>query len=248
MTAYYAKRLSAERLARCYELAPPRMQRYLEQEIAHLLSQLQLGDDVLELGCGTGRVTLHLARFGAQAVGIDIAEESLALARRQCAEAGLDARCRYLQMDAIALDFPDASFDVVACVQNGIAAFREDPAQLVRQAWRVLRPGGKLLVSTYSEAIWPARLEWFEIQAASGLIGPLDRAASRDGVIACADGFRSGLASEAQLRALADGLGVAPHIEEVDGSSLWCELHKPAAPGSTSSSGARIGQSRAPGR
>lgn len=236
MTTYYAKRLAADRLARCYELAPPRMQRYLAQEIAHLCAAMQPGDEVLELGCGYGRVTLPLAAAGARAVGIDVAEESLALARRQAGLAGLAERCRYLCMDATALDLPDASFDLVACVQNGIAAFRVDAAQLVREAWRVLRPGGRLLLSTYTEAIWPERLAWFEAQAQEGLIGALDRQASREGTIVCADGFKSGRASEAQLRSLAAALGVPARLEEVDGSSLWCEVRKPAGAASAAPS------------
>jgi ubiquinone/menaquinone biosynthesis C-methylase UbiE len=227
MSAYYANRLSAERLARCYALAPPRMQRYLEQEIAHLLRQLSAGDQVLELGCGTGRVAQRLAAAGARVVGIDVAAKSLDMARREAAAAGLAAE--YLNMDALALAFADARFDRVVCVQNGIAAFRVDPRQLVREAWRVLRPGGWLQLSTYSESIWPDRLAWFELQAAEGLVGPIDHAASRDGVIACTDGFRSARASEGELRALAHELGVPPKIHEVDASSLWCEIRKPAS-------------------
>jgi SAM-dependent methyltransferase len=227
MTAYYAQRLSAERLARCYALAAPRMQRYLEQELMHLVDRIRPGDRVLELGCGYGRVTLRLAEAGADVVGIDLAEDSLALARRDAAAAGVGPRCAYLQMDATELRFDEASFDIVACVQNGIAAFRVDPQRLVAQAWRVLRPGGRLLLSTYTEAIWPERLAWFRAQADNGLVGPLDEDASRDGLIVCRDGFRSGRADVALFESLASPLGVEPMIEEVDASSLWCELRKP---------------------
>lgn len=229
MTAYYAQRLAAQRLARCYALATPRMQRYLEQELAYLLAQVRPGDEVLELGCGYGRVALRLAEAGARVTGIDVAEDSLALAREQAAAAGLTARCDYLMMDALELDFGDARFDLVACVQNGIAAFRVDPARMLAQAWRVLRPGGTLLLSTYTEAIWDERLAWFEAQADAGLIGRVDRSASHDGTIVCDDGFRSGRFSAEQFHQIAPALGVSAQLHEVDASSLWCTLLKPAA-------------------
>jgi hypothetical protein len=44
----------------------------------------------------------------------------------------------------------------------------------------VTREGGIVLFSTYSDGIWPERLAWFEAQAAEGLVGAVDRAASRD--------------------------------------------------------------------
>jgi SAM-dependent methyltransferase len=172
--------------------------------------------------------------------GIDLAKPSLALARQRTAQAGLAERCRWLCMDAQSLDFADEHFDVVACVQNGIAAFGADPLRLAREAWRVLRPAGRLMLSTYVDAIWPERLAWFEAQAAAGLVGPVDRVASRDGTIVCTDGFRSGRATVADFNALALALGVPAAIDEVDASSLWCELRKPgpATDFSSSSTGA----------
>jgi SAM-dependent methyltransferase len=220
MTSYYAQRLSAERLARCYELAAPRMQRYLEQEIVHLLTRVRPGERVLELGCGYGRVALRLAAAGAQVVGIDVAEDSLALARRDAVAAGLAERCRYLNMDATALAFDDASFDAVACVQNGIAAFRVEAHRIVAEAWRVLRPGGRLLLATYAEDIWPDRLAWFRTQSEHGLVGLLDEDASRDGVIVCSDGFRSG----ARERGPVPGACAAARCCAHDRRSRWLQF------------------------
>jgi cyclopropane fatty-acyl-phospholipid synthase-like methyltransferase len=52
---YYAEKLSAKRLQRCYEIASPRVQQYLEAEIEHVIGHLKPTDTVLELGCGYGR-------------------------------------------------------------------------------------------------------------------------------------------------------------------------------------------------
>ena len=71
-------------------------------------------------------------------------------------------------MDASRLAFVDGSFDLVACVQNGICAYAVDQRALIRESLRVLRPGGKALFSSYAESFWEPRLAWFERQAAAG--------------------------------------------------------------------------------
>ena len=226
MTNYYAARLSGGRLQRCYELAPPRVQQYLESEILHVLERIGPGDAVLELGCGYGRVAVRLAEHARSVVGIDVAEESLSLARTL---AGPDTRCEFALMDALHMTFGDGSFDVVVCIQNGICAFGVPRDELLREALRVARPGGRLIFSTYSDAFWEDRLSWFELQSSEGFLGPIDRRATRDGVIVCEDGFRSRAATRRELEELCGELGLTADITEVDGSSLFCEISKPRA-------------------
>jgi 2-polyprenyl-6-hydroxyphenyl methylase/3-demethylubiquinone-9 3-methyltransferase len=226
MTGYYTEKLSGRRLQRCYEVAPPRVQQYLEAEIEHVRSRLGSADAVLELGCGYGRVAFRLAEAARRVVGIDTAEESLKLAREL---AGPNSRCEFLNMDALDLRFAAGEFDAVICVQNGVCAFGVGQEALLREALRVTRPGGTVLLSTYSDRFWAHRLEWFEAQAAEGLVGPLDHSASGDGVIVCTDGFRSGRLTPGDWRLLCALVGVDCEIEEVDGSSVFCEiLLKPA--------------------
>jgi len=59
--AYYKDSLSGERLKRVYEIAPPRVQRYLEAETGHVAEAISQGAKVLELGCGYGRIFPELA-------------------------------------------------------------------------------------------------------------------------------------------------------------------------------------------
>ena len=226
MTSYYAARLSGSRLQRCYELAPPRVQQYLESEIRHVIERIGPDDAVLELGCGYGRVTVRLAERARSVVGVDVAEESLSLARTL---AGPDTRCEFVLMDALHMTFGDGSFDVVVCIQNGICAFGVPPKVLLWEALRVARPGGRLIFSTYSEAFWEDRLSWFELQSSAGLLGPIDRRATGDGVIVCEDGFRAGAATRRELEELCGELGLTANITEVDGSSFFCEVSKPCA-------------------
>lgn len=225
MTGYYAEKLAGRRLKRCYDIASPRVRRYLEAEIEHVRERLRPADTVLELGCGYGRVALRLAEVVSRVVGIDTASESLDLARQMDRE----GRCEFLQMDALELRFPDGWFDAAVCVQNGICAFGVDQGSLLREALRVTRSGGIALFSTYSDRFWPERLAWFEAQAAEGLIGAIDRDRCGDGVIVCQDGFRAGRLTPAELRSLCGQVGVEAEITEIDGSSVFCEVVKGGA-------------------
>ena len=224
VSGYYEDKLSAERLRRCYEVAPPRTRQYLAAEIQHVLGKIGPADTVLELGCGYGRVLADLAARAAVVVGIDNSPSSIELARELL---GGTANCRLAVMDAAALGLPDAAFDLVICIQNGISAFKVNQRDLLCESLRVTKPGGRVLVSSYAAAFWNARLEWFERQAEHGLIGEIDRQRTGDGVIVCRDGFKATTVGPEEFRALASSLGVEPMIEEVDGSSLFCEIRAP---------------------
>ncbi|MBI5836958.1 MAG: class I SAM-dependent methyltransferase [Candidatus Eisenbacteria bacterium] len=224
MAGYYSRTLSAERLRACYEVAPPRAKAYLEAEVGFVLDHAGAGMRALELGCGYGRVLRRLAGAVRSTVGVDTSRASLGLAREFLS--GLPA-VKLLAMDAARMGLSDASFDLTVCVQNGISAFAADRRALLAEAVRVTRRGGTVLFSSYAASFWEARLEWFEAQAARGLIGRIDRRATGDGVIVCEDGFRATTVDAAGFEALASDLGLACRIVEVASSSLCCEITIP---------------------
>ncbi len=221
MPDYYAERLSAERLRRCYEIAPPRVQQYFAAESAHVASRIRPVDTVLELGCGYGRVLEKLAPLCKTLVGVDTSPASVRLAHALLRAA---SNCHVLQMNALVLGFRDAIFDVVVCIQNGVSAFGVDRRALLAESIRVTRPGGRVLFSSYAAKFWPPRLEWFRLQAECGLIGEIDWAATGAGRIVCRDGFTASTVGPDEFRALAASLGLRAQLEEVDESSLFCEL------------------------
>ncbi len=220
--SYYSKSLSAERLERCYEVAPPRVQKYLEEEIRHVHESLRPGMKVLELGCGYGRVLRRLAESeDLLLIGIDISMPSLVLARRLFAG---DRGISIAIMNALHLGFPDGVFDLVFCIQNGISAFHIDQRLMMREAVRVTKSGGAALFSTYADGFWEDRLEWFRVQAAYGLIGEIDEIRTGNGVIVCKDGFRATTLLPDQFAFLTEGLGSSACVRTVDDSSLFCEI------------------------
>jgi SAM-dependent methyltransferase len=225
MGSYYTRALCGERLRQCYAIAPPRVQRYLAEEIDFVCARVSTSDVVLELGCGYGRVVWPLARAARRVVGIDLAVENLRLGR-SLTDPGLS--CRFAAMNAARLGFPSAAFDVVVCVQNGVCAFHIDPVDLLREALRVVKSPGRVLFSTYSERIWPDRLEWFRLQAAQGLVGEIDEEATHPGTIVCRDGFSVGTMTPDLFRRACAELQVTPTLTEIDQSCLFCEVVRPA--------------------
>jgi SAM-dependent methyltransferase len=222
MGSYYKRTLSAERLRLCYEAAPPRIQQYLEAEIEFVLAKIKAGDSVLELGCGYGRVLPKLLKNAKTVVGIDSSDASLHLAQT---EIGGLPFLYLLEMDAADLGFKQGQFDMVACIQNGLSAFHIDQRRLIIEAIRVARPGGTVLFSSYSERFWNERLDWFRLQSRLGLIGEIDAAATGNGIIVCKDGFRASTISPDMFISLASCLNIDPTFTEVDGSSIFIEIH-----------------------
>lgn len=108
----------------------------------HLLPDDMKGMDAIELGCGTGYVSAWLARRGARTVGIDVSEEQLATAHRLAGEYGIDLELIHGNAESVPL--PDESFDF-AISEYG-AAIWADPYVWIPEAWRLLRPGGRLVM------------------------------------------------------------------------------------------------------
>lgn len=221
MANYYADNLAAERLRACYEIAPPRVKAYLEAEIEFVLGHTDADTRILELGCGYGRVLQQLLPEAGSVVGIDISFSSLRLTRESLGP----VESLYLtQMDAARLGFPNRTFDLTICIQNGISAMGVRQEQLFAEAVRVTRRGGTVLFSSYLDRFWPDRLQWFEMQSAAGLIGVIDYQKTGNGIIACTDGFYASMVRAEDFRKLASNLSLTPRIHEVDCSSLFCEV------------------------
>jgi ubiquinone/menaquinone biosynthesis C-methylase UbiE len=101
------------------------------------------------VACGTGIVTRHLRNLlpaSCEMVATDLSEPMLAYARGKFDR---DAAIEWRAADAVALPFGDASFDAVVC-QFGLMFVPDKPAAL-REAHRVLKPGGQLLLNTWCD-------------------------------------------------------------------------------------------------
>lgn len=222
MSNYYSEKLSAEKLRRVYEIAPKRVEQYFDAEVNHVLQKIHQHDSVLELGCGYGRIFSSLSKKSKSVCGIDTSFSSLQLGKEMF---GNFSNCFFVQMNAVQLAFPDSIFDVVIGIQNGISAFHVNQLDLIRESLRVTKPNGVVLFSSYSEKFWKFRLEWFQMQSEAGLLGEIDYEKTHDGMIVCKDGFTATTVSREQFKVLTSKIdNIQVTIEEVDNSSLFCEL------------------------
>ena len=123
--------LSAERLERCLGVAPARL----------------AGVPVLEAGCGAGRFTELLVRAGALVHALDLSS-AVDANRRNIGE-----RPNYVvaQADLLRPPFPAGSFDVVLCL--GVLQHTPSPESSVRALWRMVKPGGLLVVDHYTWSV-----------------------------------------------------------------------------------------------
>lgn len=99
---------------------------------------------ILDVGCGAGFLANPLSASGFQVTGIDLSEDSLEVARR------FDStkQVSYLVADAYHLPFPDQYFDVVTAMD--FLEHVDDPARVVKEFSRVLKPGGIFIFHTFN--------------------------------------------------------------------------------------------------
>ena len=125
--------------------------RYMEAWTCDLLELAALvpGERVLDLACGTGQVARHAANHvgpTGQVTGLDLNAGMLNIARAIPANSG--PRIDWVERSALALELPDASFDVVLC-QQGLQFF-PDRHTALREVYRVLSEGGRAFLSVWA--------------------------------------------------------------------------------------------------
>lgn len=111
---------------------------------------------LIDLGCGTGRLLLDFARRGYWVLGVDLSAEMLAVAAEKARQEGLAVqllRANLTRLEALA----DQSFDYAACLFStlGMVMGREARAEVVRHAFRLLRPGGRFVLHVHNR--------WFNV-------------------------------------------------------------------------------------
>jgi SAM-dependent methyltransferase len=108
------------------------------------------GRQVLDVGCGAGTDLVRFAKGGAIVTGVDIAPSAIELARANFEQQGLPADLRVA--DGERLPFAADAFDLVFA--HGVVQYTTNPAALVAECHRVLRPGGEAVFQAYNRISW----------------------------------------------------------------------------------------------
>lgn len=124
-------------------------------EKLHYLPQLvKFGEfpdkTVLDVGCGVGNDLSRFAKGDAIVTGIDLAEHSIELAENNFQQRGLEGT--FIVMNGESMRFDDDSFDLVYC--HTVLHFTPNPARMVAEIYRVLKPGGMAILMTVNRRSW----------------------------------------------------------------------------------------------
>jgi demethylmenaquinone methyltransferase/2-methoxy-6-polyprenyl-1,4-benzoquinol methylase len=134
------------------------------------------GDDILDMAGGTGDVAFRMVRRGAHVTVADINSEMLAVGMERARKRGLE-QLSWKQENAESLSFADCSFDAYT-VAFGIRNVTDIPAAL-REAYRVLRRGGRFYCLEFSTSEWPGFADVYEAYS-SHVIPRIGRAVAND--------------------------------------------------------------------
>ena len=128
----------------------------IQQEIVE--NYINAGDEVLEIGCGTGTLAISCAEKGASVVGFDISSQMLAIARRKVQERNLAGKIQLQEMGAIEMDkaFDSEMFDKIVSTLVFSEFYPDEQKYVLGQAYRILRPGGLIIIAdeVRSNSLW----------------------------------------------------------------------------------------------
>jgi ubiquinone/menaquinone biosynthesis C-methylase UbiE len=102
---------------------------------------------ILEIGCGNCRNLLQFAKAGFECYGIDFSKEMLRQAREFCKKHGISIALK--KANAVKLPFSNESFDYVLCIALLHHLKKREAVKAVKEAWKVLRPGGLAFFSVW---------------------------------------------------------------------------------------------------
>ena len=123
----------------------PRGRCYHTHISTYIMSALPKGGKLLDIGCGTGLFVERYIEAGGSAIGLDISSKMIEKARRRC------IACDYTLGTGEKIPFCDNSFDAVCSLL--VFSYVKDPETMLNEAYRVLKPGGKIAICTLGKKL-----------------------------------------------------------------------------------------------
>lgn len=174
------------------------------------LPALTTGKDALDVGCGTGAMTVRLAERGYRVRGTDHSQGMLDIAERNLRERGLSDRVELSLGDVNALPYDDDQFDVAAC--QGVLHHLRDMRPCLAEIKRVLRPGGVFYLAEPCEGSTPPIRVFERLSRVKARVSQRKRIASFADAAAPIPHHEEGPISAAALTAILDELGLEHEV------------------------------------
>lgn len=213
----------AERLKKCFELAPPSILYNWHEEVLAVQRCIHTQDIVLDIGCGYGRFVPEFARSAKFVIGIDPVREYIRHGREWFKDIH---NCLLLDMNPESMSFAESFFTKVICIQSNRCLTSADPLIIIKESLRVLKSGHDLVITVYNEKSWDNHLAWYEIQSRLGLIGEIDYKHSRPGWLSLRDGTFIRTVTNEQCHIWANKLKVNIIIEPISDYFSLCTFQK----------------------
>jgi len=238
--------------ARGYDATQPGWGRVIDHSLE--LARPAPGEALLDIGCGPGILAVRAAAQvapGGSVTGVDVSEGMLEVAREKAAEQGAGGQVAFELGDMHELRFADATFDAVVC--SYAMFFARSVTAVGRELWRVLAPGGRLVVATIGEQFFEPMWSQFRAETARLRPGlevdmPWERRQVADGGTLCGllaagdvrirslavEDVPVPLAGPDDWWAIAEGTGIRRAIEEMgpetaqqvrEANARWFEQH-----------------------
>ncbi len=139
-------------------------------DLADMTQRLESGAKILEVGCGTGRFLMQMAKAWPNSIctGVDIDPTGIEIARNKIGTAGLESRVEVMQSDVA--DLPQASFDAIVMIEVLHEIAPQIRQHVVNGCAQALKPGGWLLIvdETYPSTLEEARQPEFQFPLQTG--------------------------------------------------------------------------------
>jgi len=119
----------------------------VEKDLVLEMARIRPGEKALDVGCGTGNFSFMLAQKGLEVVGLDISPHMLKQAWKKAE--GENISLEFVQGNIYDLPFNDETFDLVLSVTA--FEFLSDPKAAASEAWRCVKPGGRLLIAALAD-------------------------------------------------------------------------------------------------
>ncbi len=115
-------------------------------EVMAETAKIKQGETVLDAGCGVGGSSIYLAKtLGCKAVGVTLSAKQVSHAFENAKQHGVSHLTDFKVMNYSQTEFPDQSFDIVWGCES--ICYADDKEQFVKEAYRVLKPGGRLIIA-----------------------------------------------------------------------------------------------------